>query len=106
MTVAWIDPASGAICFDQFLEGSHVAHETFVSLSDDSLAMPLSIETGPDKPPIERYVVMQFIDPDNYQFKVFASRKDAIDGGKPMVDVKYRRVSNVPEEFKKTQPAS
>ena len=68
--------------------------------------MPLTVETGSEKPPIERYAVMRFIDSDNYRFNVFASRKDATDGGKPMVDVKYRRVSALPEEFKKIQPAS
>ena len=105
-TIAWIDPVCGAVCFDQFLEGGHFAHGTFVSLTDDSLAMPLTVETGSEKPPIERYAVMRFIDSDNYRFNVFASRKDATDGGKPMVDVKYRRVSALPEEFKKIQPAS
>jgi hypothetical protein len=94
LVTASLDPESGAVCFEHRFEGNHIARGTFVTLNDDTIMEPLSIETGPDKPPGAFYAVTRFVDDDKYHFNVYTSEEAARKGdvSKAMVDLEYHRV--------------
>jgi uncharacterized protein YndB with AHSA1/START domain len=102
--VAYLDPASGAVRFEHFCEGGHVAHGTFVMLDDNTMGMPLAIEVPANQQGGERFAVMRKNSDDAYHLSVFASQADAMSGAEPMVDLDYRRVSEVPPEFRQVKP--
>jgi uncharacterized protein YndB with AHSA1/START domain len=105
MMVASINPESGAIRFDEFLEGSRTARGFFVTPADDRIELPLNFES-PGKPTTTLYAIIRFVDNDTYRFNVYASRARAMSASaKPIVDVTYKRVGELPEQFKKMAAA-
>lgn len=97
-SVYGLDPESGGLRFWQFIEGGTLAAGSVRLEGENRLVSDWNL-TGPDGKVRTLPIEIVIEGKDAWRFRAYADAATAASGGKPMMDVPYARVAEVPPAF-------